>query len=238
MTVEEWNSYSNEQMLAAINNIKKPTIKTPVINKPSIKSTQNGAYNMAPTDKSTTEYKTIKCNDCGGTMQFDADKNIMCCPFCGSNKIIVESDYVNVEKYRIRNEKDVELEEIKTTAKTKDNKSRRSTLEFFGILALMAFIVAFMQIRSCMDQSEREKKNLTTIKASCSSSDFENKDYKEVKKILTSNGFNNIQSLGEDPGLLSKDKSGMVIEVTVNGTSLTSGTEYTAGDPIVIKYYK
>ncbi|WP_026508512.1 hypothetical protein [Butyrivibrio sp. MC2013] len=44
----------------------------------------------------------LKCEDCGGEMSINGDRNVVVCPFCGSTKLIIEDKDVVVE--RIRNE--------------------------------------------------------------------------------------------------------------------------------------
>lgn len=62
----------------------------------------------------------MKCAECGGALDVNSDRKVMCCPFCGSKNLIVESDYVKVETERIKAEHDLkekELEHRKTEDK-------------------------------------------------------------------------------------------------------------------------
>ena len=56
----------------------------------------------------TTSKKTIKltCEDCGGEMNIEAGRNVLTCPYCGSKKLIAESDGVTIA--RINKESDAE----------------------------------------------------------------------------------------------------------------------------------
>ena len=56
----------------------------------------------------TTSKKTIKltCEDCGGEMNIEAGRNVLTCPYCGSKKLIAESDEVTIA--RINKESDAE----------------------------------------------------------------------------------------------------------------------------------
>ena len=56
----------------------------------------------------TTSKKTIKltCEDCGGEMNIEAGRNVLTCPYCGSKKLITESDEVTIA--RINKEADIE----------------------------------------------------------------------------------------------------------------------------------
>ena len=55
-----------------------------------------------------TSKKTIKltCEDCGGEMNIEAGRNVLTCPYCGSKKLIAESDEVTIA--RINKESDAE----------------------------------------------------------------------------------------------------------------------------------
>ena len=87
----------------------------------------------------------LVCEDCGGTMNIDSDKQIMMCPFCGSKKIILESDDVkiatinaeaDVEKQRIN--RDIEL------AKIEENKRKDKEENMVGIIAIIWIIICFV----------------------------------------------------------------------------------------------
>mgnify|MGYP000063464394 FL=1 len=56
----------------------------------------------------TTSKKPIKltCEDCGGEMNIEAGRNVLTCPYCGSKKLIAESDEVTIA--RINKESDAE----------------------------------------------------------------------------------------------------------------------------------
>lgn len=67
--------------------------------------------------------KKLICESCGGTMEVDADKSIISCPYCGSKELIEESDEVKiakikadaeVRKHQIDTDADLELMGIKT----------------------------------------------------------------------------------------------------------------------------
>ena len=42
----------------------------------------------------------LQCNNCGGELTVDGQGKYLICPFCGSRKLIIESDAVTVEKIR------------------------------------------------------------------------------------------------------------------------------------------
>lgn len=55
---------------------------------------------------------SLKCQNCGGTLDIDENQTLMCCPFCGSKEIIVESDVVKVERIRSQTQTDIEKSRI------------------------------------------------------------------------------------------------------------------------------
>lgn len=44
----------------------------------------------------------LRCEDCNGVMDIDESREVISCPYCGSKKIVMESDGVKIE--RMRNE--------------------------------------------------------------------------------------------------------------------------------------
>ena len=80
--------------------------------------------------------RKMKCNECGGTLELNEDRDIICCPYCGSKELIEESDEVKIE--RIKSKERIEIE--------KDNKDKFeliigsivSIALFVGLFILMA----------------------------------------------------------------------------------------------------
>lgn len=82
----------------------------------------------------------LVCEDCGGTMDIDSNKEIMMCPFCGSKKIILESDEVkiakaNVEKQRINKD----IEQIKFDKEKYNNKNEL----IYGVVGFIMLIIVW-----------------------------------------------------------------------------------------------
>lgn len=42
----------------------------------------------------------LRCRDCGGKMTIDDNREVIACPFCGSEEIILESDSLKAERVR------------------------------------------------------------------------------------------------------------------------------------------
>lgn len=80
--------------------------------------------------------RKMKCNECGGILELNEDRDIICCPYCGSKELIEESDEVKIE--RIKSKERIEIE--------KDNKDKFeliigsivSIALFVGLFILMA----------------------------------------------------------------------------------------------------
>ena len=80
----------------------------------------------------------LTCSDCGGTMDIDADKNVILCPFCGSKKIILESDDVKIAKVELEKRKiDKDIELIK-----RDNE--KTDTKFTVVAGIIALIVTLL----------------------------------------------------------------------------------------------
>lgn len=42
----------------------------------------------------------LTCQNCGSSMTFDDDKQIVACPYCGSKELLLESDDVKIERIK------------------------------------------------------------------------------------------------------------------------------------------
>lgn len=85
----------------------------------------------------------LTCSDCGGTMDIDADKKVLLCPFCGSKKIILESDEVKMAK--IQADADVEKARMKHEADMADREeleksNKRAWIMFFVFLFILLIL--------------------------------------------------------------------------------------------------
>lgn len=70
------------------------------------------------------KYITMKCQDCGATMDIDPEKQIIYCPYCGSKHLIEESD--DVKKARL--DKDVRIHESDNAADVEKHRIDKDTL--------------------------------------------------------------------------------------------------------------
>ena len=60
---------------------------------------------------------SLRCKECGGTIEVDSSKNVAFCPYCGSKSIIPESDQVKIS--RIKAEERIEREKERQKSKRK-----------------------------------------------------------------------------------------------------------------------
>ena len=51
----------------------------------------------------------LRCEECGGTMTIDRSRSVLSCPYCGSTKIVADSDEVKMERIRNERIKDIEI---------------------------------------------------------------------------------------------------------------------------------
>lgn len=100
----------------------------------------------------TTSKKTIKltCEDCGGEMNIEAERNVLTCPYCGSKKLIAESDEVTIARInkevdteRMRFEK--EKREYEEELRVKKNKEESTDIIKYSvyILILICIVILF-----------------------------------------------------------------------------------------------
>lgn len=96
----------------------------------------------------TTSKKTIKltCEDCDGEMNIEAGRNVLTCPYCGSKKLIAESDEVTIA--RINKESDAERmkfekekREYEEELRVKKDKEQISSTIAIWIIAIIVWFV-------------------------------------------------------------------------------------------------
>ena len=96
----------------------------------------------------TTSKKTIKltCEDCGGEMNIESGRNVLTCPYCGSKKLIAESDEVTIA--RINKESDAERmkfekekREYEEELRVKKDKEQISATIAIWIIAIIVWFV-------------------------------------------------------------------------------------------------
>lgn len=103
----------------------------------------------------TTSKKTIKltCEDCGGEMNIEAGRNVLTCPYCGSKKLIAESDEVTIarinkeadaERMRFEKEKREYEEELRAKKNIEDTKSTVTLFSVFVIITIVMVAICLV----------------------------------------------------------------------------------------------
>lgn len=82
------------------------------------------------------------CQECGGTMDIDKDKSILCCPYCGSKKLIVENDAVRIERIKAEHELEMQKESYKHHIKV--GKSYMYIGLFIFLCYLLVIVIGIM----------------------------------------------------------------------------------------------
>ena len=103
----------------------------------------------------TTSKKTIKltCEDCGGEMNIEAGRNVLTCPYCGSKKLITESDEVTIarinkesdaERMKFEKEKREYEEELRVKQNREDTKSTVTLFSAFVIVTIVMVAICLV----------------------------------------------------------------------------------------------
>ena len=80
----------------------------------------------------------LQCKNCGGNLTIDSQREVLICPFCGSEELITDSDAVAVEKIR---QKTTFMQWEREDAKRKEKERSAYRNSKAGIVALVfAFI--------------------------------------------------------------------------------------------------
>ena len=179
----------------------------------------------------------MACDDCNATFEFDAEKNILCCPFCGSKKLIVESDSVRIAKYTTDAEKEIKLEKEKNRHLENIFATKSSYLAMAGMFAAFILLAMVLTFHDYLENKSYENTNSSKVKSSYSSSEYVGMDVQSVVKELESEGFTNIKLVIEKPNIFQKNKLGEVKEVKANGSLLSKNSSYRDNGLIEVIYY-
>ena len=96
----------------------------------------------------------LRCPECGGTMEVDADREILSCPYCGSKRLVDVSDDVRIAKIyseadvrreRIRADRDVQREIIRSKPRVSvDISSDNITMMLLVGMIIVAMLMLFI----------------------------------------------------------------------------------------------
>ena len=80
----------------------------------------------------------MKCESCGEIMDYNKEKEMIFCPYCGSKDLIIASDKVQIARIK------AETEKAKIESKERDNKN--SYIFFIVYFAIIAMVWIFLII--------------------------------------------------------------------------------------------
>lgn len=89
---------------------------------------------------------SLRCNDCGGVMNVDQNREILCCPYCGSKAFVPESDDVKKERIRADAYKDVSIAEMAHKRELGKISARKDILSDFVPVIALAIVFLFILI--------------------------------------------------------------------------------------------
>lgn len=91
-------------------------------------------------NKFIDDIRTIKlrCQDCNGVLNVDEDKDIVSCPYCGSERVLLESDDVKIE--RIKSHQQLETLRIQREIEAEKRELDKKHLLIGGIMWVLAMI--------------------------------------------------------------------------------------------------
>ena len=101
------------------------------------------------------EAETIQliCEDCGGTMTIDKSSSVLSCPYCGSTKIVADSDEVKMERIRNERIKDIEIhKQDQEMEKWRAGEKERNNIMKYGVPAWFAFMFVFLILVIILEQ--------------------------------------------------------------------------------------
>ena len=76
----------------------------------------------------------LRCEDCGGIMTIDNSRSVLLCPYCGSTKIIADSDEVKMERIRNERIKDIEIhKQNQEMEKWRAGEKERNNIMKYGV---------------------------------------------------------------------------------------------------------
>ena len=83
----------------------------------------------------------LRCEECCGTMAIDKSRSILYCPYCGSTKIVADSDEVKMERIRNERIKDIEIhKQDQEMEKWRAGEKERNNIMKYGVPAWFAIL--------------------------------------------------------------------------------------------------
>lgn len=95
----------------------------------------------------------LRCEECGGTMTIDKSRSVLSCPYCGSTKIVADSDEVKMERIRNERIKDVEIhKQDQEMEKWQAHETERNKIMKYGVPAWFAILFILFILSVILEQ--------------------------------------------------------------------------------------
>ncbi len=198
-----------------------------------------------PAISNGTKIVDVRCYNCGAEMRLNSERSIISCPYCGSKKIIIESDAVKIAKDRHKTYSDVEqnrqnsyskieIEREKTKQQKIQNERRSENLRYVVLLILLSPIIIIV-LNSFFSKPPDHSNE---IKVPTSAKKYKGENIDITIKSLESLGFTNIESepLNDlTTGWINKENT--IDSIYINGDSTFTSDTWFPCDAEVLIYY-
>ena len=190
--------------------------------------------------------RILHCPSCHASLKLDSKKqDFLYCPYCGA-QISLESDNdeytvnYNYTKNINHTERIVNEAEI-IRAKNEGKKIHINFGEGSGALAmLLVFCLVLFGMAAFLESGEEKKAQIAVSEGKISAgyyNDYIEKNYVSVQKQLEAAGFTNVEVVDLNDAGLFKNKKDTVENVSVNGDSSFSSSDYFDKDATVVITY-
>ena len=106
------------------------------------------------------EVRKLKCHQCGGAIQLDDDRQVLFCPYCGSQELLIDNDSDEVKIARItsrtalakqkeKNRHEEEMRKVTENDLIKNRDDNRNSLIVTSI-CLIVMLLVLLICRSMM----------------------------------------------------------------------------------------
>ena len=85
----------------------------------------------------------LKCKNCDGLLEVDEDKELLHCPYCGSDEIINLADEVAIQKIKSKTEKEIKFREMDIQAEREKKAEQKESINEYKKGKLGKFTIAF-----------------------------------------------------------------------------------------------
>ena len=86
----------------------------------------------------------LRCENCGSSMDINAERDILFCPYCGAKALIEESDEVKITKMNtdaVNRMTDVKLEKARLKLELKKEEGKEDQRTLIMMIAIFAFFI-------------------------------------------------------------------------------------------------